>query len=83
MSEQLSPAVRVAGTPTGPGTFQVQSATDPTQSWTVEWQSPRTHWCGCPAFARSNRCRHSQAVFDQIALEWHARRAAEKEKVNV
>lgn len=80
MSEQVAPAVRVAGKITGPGTFTVQSATDPSQSWTVEWQSARTHWCGCPAFARSreNTCRHVQAVFDAIALEWEQRRASEK-----
>jgi hypothetical protein len=74
----LAPAVRVAGKITGPGTFTVRSATDPSQSWTVEWQSPKTHWCGCPKFAKDNRCRHSLAVFDAIALEWEKRRQSEK-----
>jgi hypothetical protein len=79
VSEQLAPAVRVNGKTTGPGTFTVRSATDPSQSWTVEWQSARTHWCGCPAFARSkeNKCRHVEAVFAAIAREWQQRRAAD------
>ena len=87
MSEQLAPAVRVAGVPTKQGTFTVQSATDPAQSWVVEWGSARTHWCGCPAFARSkeNKCRHVEAVFRVIETEWQERRRADvsarKEKV--
>lgn len=81
MSEQLSPAVRIAGKPTGPGTFTVQSATDPSQSWAVEWQSPRTHWCGCPSFAKSreNKCRHVAAVFAAIEQEWQQRRLQESD----
>lgn len=75
----LAVAARTAGKPTGPGSFAVQSATDPERSWVVEWQSPRTKWCGCSAFARSreNTCRHVQAVFGAIEREWAARRAKE------
>lgn len=73
-------AVRVSGNPTGAGTFTVQSATEPEQSWAVEWQNAKTHWCGCPRFAKDHRCRHSLAVFAAIEREWQDRRANEKQQ---
>lgn len=77
MSEQLSPAVRIAGTPTGSGEFTVVSATDPNYSWVVTWQNARTHHCGCTAFSKAHTCRHVKAVFAAIEQEWQRRRAHE------
>jgi len=69
-------AVRVAGAAPGPGAFEVASATDPGRRWVVEWRSARTHWCGCPRFARAGRCRHVQAVFEAIKAEYGTLRAS-------
>jgi hypothetical protein len=84
MTEQAR-VIRVAGEITGAGTFAVRSATDPDQSWTVEWVNARSHWCGCPAFARSreNTCRHVRAVFEAIRGEWGQRRINERNGVTV
>lgn len=76
-------ARRISGNPTKPGDFAVRSATDPEREWVVLWQSPKTHWCGCPAFAKANRCRHSLAVFAAIEGEWAARRTNERKAVTV
>jgi hypothetical protein len=66
-------AVRTSGEPAARGSFAVPSATMPGESWVVEWVGEGACWCGCPAFARKQSCRHVQAV--ALAVEIEAREA--------
>jgi hypothetical protein len=65
----MSVAVRTSGEPAGRGSFVVPSATMPGEVWAVEYIGPGTAWCGCPAFARRQTCRHVEAVAWAVEAE--------------
>jgi hypothetical protein len=62
-------ATRLSGEPTRAGAFSVPSTSMPGEHWSVEWITEGTCWCGCPAFARKNSCRHVEAVAWAIEVE--------------
>lgn len=71
-------ATRLDGESCGVGWFTVPSESHPGESWSVRYQGPALMHCFCPAFGRTQTCKHCAAV--ALAVEVEARQAVTPER---
>lgn len=76
----MTVAIRLDGEACEPGSFAVESLSNPPYKWVVLWQTEDLSWCACPWFTRTGGCRHSLATAETVGEERRARyRAAPPE----